>query len=97
MGHLQNWNGKSLVPTEPDMVLESDASLTGWVTSCQGTRTGGPWSPDEKKLHINCLELMAAFLALRTFLRSHPVSHAHLRMDNQTAVAYINNMGGTVI
>ena len=56
----------------------------------------GPWSPEEKKLHINCLELMAAFLVLRTFLRSHPVSHVHLRMDNQTAVAYINNMGGTV-
>ena len=35
--------------------------------SCQGTCTGSPWSPEEK-LHINCLELMAAFLALRTFL-----------------------------
>ena len=95
-GHLQDWNGKSLVLTEPDIVLELDASRTGWGASCQGTRTGGPWSLEEKKLHINCLELMATFLALRTFLRSHPVSHVHLRMDNQTAVAYINNMGGTV-
>ena len=42
---LTKWNGKSLVLRKPDLSLESDASLQGWRASCQGIRTGGPWSP----------------------------------------------------
>ena len=88
--HMQEWNGKSLIRREPDISIESDASQTGWGASCLGTRTGGPWSRKEKESHINCLELLAAFLKSRRSV------HACLWMDNQTAVAYVNNMGGTV-
>ncbi|XP_065890962.1 uncharacterized protein [Dysidea avara] len=47
-------------------------------------------------MHINCLELLAATLAVKTFLKGHSEMSVLLQLDNQTAVAYINNMGGTV-
>ena len=61
--HAQEWNGKSLLRRDPDLTIESDASRTGWGASSQRIRTGGPWSSEENHLHINCLELLAAFLA----------------------------------
>ena len=30
---------------------------------------GGPWSPQERSYHINCLELLAASLAVKTYLK----------------------------
>ena len=44
-------------------------------------------------MHLNCLELLAATLAVKTFLKRMSVL---LRLDIATAVAYINNLGGTV-
>ena len=93
---LTAWNRKSLVLRQPNLQIESDASLIGWGASCQGTQTGGPWSQQEKSLHINCLELLAATLAVKTFLKYQENKRVLLLLDNQTAVAYINNLGGTV-
>ena len=47
-------------------------------------------------MHINCLELLAATLAVKTFVKNLTQVSVLLRIDNTTAVAYINNMGGTV-
>ena len=94
--HLTAWNGKSLVLRQPDLRIESDASLIGWGASCEGTQTGGPWSQQEKTLHMNGLELLAATLAVKTFLKDQENKRVLLLLDNQTAVAYINNLGGTV-
>ena len=47
--HLTAWNGKSLVLRQPDLRIESDASLIGWGASCQGTQMGGPWSQQAHK------------------------------------------------
>ena len=43
------------------------------------------------------LELKAAYLAIQAFTRNRksPPAHIHLRIDNTTAMAYINNRGGT--
>ena len=43
-------------------------------------------------MHINCLELIAA----KTFVKDVSGVLVLLQLDNATAVAYINNMGGTV-
>ena len=94
--HMSRWNGKSLVKTEIDMVMDSDASLLGWGAFYNHQRTGGPWSPQERTMHINCLELLAATLAVQTFAKSLTKMSVLLRIDNTTAVAYINNLGGTV-
>ena len=65
MNQLTRWNGKGLVCRQPDLQIESDASLIGWGVSCQGAQMGGRCSRGEKNLHINCLELLAATLGRR--------------------------------
>ena len=53
-------NGKDVIPPPPDMLIETDASMIVWGAVCQGIRTGGPWSHQERDCHINVLELSAA-------------------------------------
>ena len=67
---MSKWNGWHILAKEPDLVIESDASTLGWGVSCQNINTGGPWSVQEKTNHINCLELLAATLALITFMKN---------------------------
>ncbi|XP_070554658.1 uncharacterized protein [Ptychodera flava] len=93
--HLRDNNGKTLITPFPDMTIESDASLMGWGATCQGKRTGGAWSSAEKSMHINALELTAAFLAIKTFTKGKTNIHVHLKMDNRAAVAHVIRMGGT--
>ena len=47
-------------------------------------------------MHINCLELLAATLATQTFAKQVKGATILLRLDNTSAVAYINNLGGIV-
>ena len=72
--HMRNWNGKTLLRSEIDLVIDSDASLRGWGAAFQDQRTGGPWSAEEENMHINCLELLAAILAVQTFMKAGQVS-----------------------
>ena len=90
------WNGSMVLTTEPNLTIESNASTQGWGASHQSTSTVGPWSPQEKKWHINCLELLVATLALKTFIKHKTGISVSMKIDNTTAVAYINNQGGTV-
>lgn len=78
-------------------VLEifSDASTSGWGAFCRGRRTHGFWEDSERAEHINCLELRAAFLALQFFAGSLNNCEILLRLDNTTAIAYINKGGST--
>ena len=63
--------------------------------ACQGQTTGGPWTLEEQKNHINILELKAAQLAILTFTYMHPQVHSiHLQTDNMVALSYIVKMGG---
>jgi len=66
---LVQWNSKPLLCRQQTVIITSDASLQGWGAVCKGTRTGGPWSQSEQKMHINCLELLAATLAVKSFLK----------------------------
>ena len=92
---LQSHNGRPLQIPQWDLTVESDASLTGWGASCQGSGAGGPWTQEEQTHHINYLELKAAFLALKTFLPNMGPLAVLLCMDNITAIAFLNRMGGT--
>ena len=78
------------------MTIISDASLQRWGATCNGVQTRGPWSPQKQILHINSLELLAATLAIRTFAKERSGIIILLKLDNTTAVVYINRMGGTV-
>ena len=60
-------------------------------------KNGGPWSSQERTTHIYCLELITATLALKTFANNKTGLSVLMRIDKKTtAVAYINNQGGTV-
>ena len=75
-------------------MIRSDASLQGWGAVCNSTRTGGLWSQEEQRLHINYLELLAATLAVQSFLKDRVGTSVQLQLNNQRAVVYINNLGG---
>lgn len=99
-------NSQDITPPPFDLTIRTDASLRGWGATCGGRTTGGHWNLEEAKQHINCLELKAAILALKSFLGEriqlppHGLGqlsphHILLEMDNTTAVAYVNRRGGT--
>jgi hypothetical protein len=48
-------------------------------------KTSGFWSYEEKKLHINFLELKAAFLSLKCFCSTKTNIHIKLYLDNMVA------------
>ena len=53
--------------------------------TCLGISTGGPWSQEEWKAHINILELKAVHLAILTFTKFKIVHRIHVHMDNKVA------------
>ncbi len=77
-----------------DITISSDASTVGWGGMCEGKGCGGRLTASEAAHHINYLEILAAFLALRSFAAKTNHKHVKLMIDNSTAVAYVNNMGG---
>ena len=79
--------------SEPDFVLFTDASLTGWGCSCELGQTGGHWDYAEVQSNINVLELKATLLALQSIAREKANIHVRLKMDNTTAVNYVSKMG----
>ena len=83
--HFTQWNGRSLIAHNSSLTIETDASKRGGAV-CNGVRTGGPWTPEERSMHINCLELLAAKTNLTI----------HLKMDSMLALTYINKLGGTI-
>lgn len=74
--------------------IYSDASRSGWGISCESKTASGLWSVEELKSHINYLELMAAFFGLKIFAKDLRNCEILLRIDNTTAISYINRMGG---
>ena len=89
---LPQHNCRNIVPPTAHLVM---ASLEGWGATCKGTRTGGMWTREERQLPINVLELKVAFLALQVFASRETCIHVLLRIDNTTAIAYLNKRGGT--
>ena len=91
---LQKGNPLHLIP--PDMIICSDAAKTGgWGAVCHLGSTGGQWSAEEARLHINIQELIAAELAIKTFTKDQKPSSIHIKIDNTAALSYIIKMGGT--
>ena len=76
------------------ITIFSDASLTGWGLSCGNSRAHGHWNVSERLQNINYLELLSAFFGLQCFARDLRNCSILLRIDNTTAISYINRMGG---
>ena len=88
---------EAITPLPPDITLITDSSLKGWGGVIEGTPnvTGGRWSYQESKFHINYLELKAILLALQSLCNHMQCCHIKLLCDNTTDVSYIHNMGGS--
>lgn len=71
----------------------TDASPTGWGAVCGEARTHGFWSSEDSQNHINYLELLAVYHALRCFAAHLRDCDILLRVDNSTALSYVNRMG----
>ena len=78
------------------MVIRLDAFLASWGAVSRKTCTGVPWSLLEQGMHINGVELNAVALALQSLVKDWTGISVLLQLDSQTAVAYINHLGGTV-
>ncbi len=75
-------------------VVSTDTSNLGWGALCDGKPAFGHWSKREGYLHINCLEMLAVWLGLRTLLPDLKDHHVLVRSDSMTVVSYINRQGG---
>ena len=87
--------GSDLHPKDHSIQLFTDASNEGWSAPIDQSSTKGLWSDQEKRLHINVLELKAVSLALRNFKDQCQSQTVLVATDNSTVVAYINKQGGT--
>ncbi|KAL0168419.1 hypothetical protein M9458_036641, partial [Cirrhinus mrigala] len=72
------------------VTLAMDASLTGWGA----VMSGHPARGRQLTWHINCLEMLPVFRALKHFLPDLRDRHVLVRTDNTSVVSYINHQGG---
>ncbi|RLU18493.1 hypothetical protein DMN91_008850 [Ooceraea biroi] len=91
LGFLINPQKCELVPSRRRKYL--DASPSGWGASMGRKQTHGWWSDQDRDEHINFLELKAVEYALRSFVDNLHSRDILLRVDNTTAIAYINRGG----
>ncbi len=66
----------------------------GWGAVMSGHPARGLWSGRHLTWHINCLEMLAVFRALKHFLPDLRDRHVLVRTDNTAVVFYINHQGG---
>ena len=99
VAHLDWWQnpsnvmkGADLHPKDHSIQLFTDASNKGWGAHLDQNSTKGLWSEQEKRLHINVLELKAVSLALRDFKDQCQNQTVLVATDNSTVVAYINKL-----
>ena len=94
LAHMESWNRMAIFGSMSDLVIESDASRTGWGARCSALSTDGKWSRSEQRLHINYLLLLAGSFAVRCWTRERAQCYV-LKVDNASACKYINHLEGT--
>jgi hypothetical protein len=86
--------GSPLHQPLPDIQVYTDASNQGWGGHCLHQTAQGLWSEQEKKLHINILEMKAVILCLKRFQNLVANKTCLVASDNSTVVAYLQKQGG---
>ncbi len=89
--------GVPLEQVSRHIVVSTDASATGWGAMCNRHAAAGLWTGPQLQWHINCLELLAVWLALRRFRTLLHEKHVLVRLDNTATVAYINHQGRSTL
>jgi hypothetical protein len=78
------------------ITIVTDASTVGWGGTVKDNPVRGIWTEEEKKLHINCLEMLGVKRTLEHTHVSLRGKHLALHTDNTTVKAYLLKQGGTV-
>lgn len=96
LDNVQTKNGKEIRQKPISLWIQSDASNQGYGSYCvqERKRSGGRWSMQEKMYHINVLELLAIFFALKSWAVDKSEIHIAIQSDSMVAIAYINSLGG---
>ena len=92
--NISQLNGFMFANRPANVYIECDARLAGWGAVCNRQSANGRWSLLQSEHHINYLELLDVFTALQVSVGDKFNIHVRLKMDNSTAVSYINDMGG---
>ena len=74
---------------QPSDTVTTDASQNCCGAVDDDTSSGGFWSDEEKSYHINYVELLAEFMGLQTFFKTHYNTHLRILTDNPTTIACI--------
>jgi ribonuclease HI len=82
-----------LIKDKYKVTMYTDSSLKGWGIVRGSQKTHGFWSESQSNMHINYLELLAIFYGLKSLARDEKKCSILLRVDNTTAISYINRMG----
>ena len=80
----------------PQLTIYSDDCLNGWGTVCGKHSTGGNWSKEESPLHINVLEIAAAFFTVKIYAATLSETSTHLRVDNTATLTWINRQNAPI-
>jgi hypothetical protein len=97
--NIVKWNGKDIIPTPPKLQFDTDASEKGW---------GAVHYPIDNSRRIDCQGFFTSVMTSNTreltAIQNGVVSLVNrldwtdssirVRTDNQTAMSYINRMGG---
>ena len=87
--------GVPMHESPPETTLFTDASTEGWGAHMEQLQAEGLWTPAQRPLHINNLELLAVLLALQEFEKTVHGKRVLVMTDNTTVVGHIRNQGGT--
>lgn len=87
--------GRRILRPAPTVEVFTDASDLGWGGCVRRYTTNGRWTSEESCLHINAKELKAILFTLQSFACLLKGCHVKVMCDNTTAIAYVNEMGGT--
>ena len=72
---------RQIIYREPELEIKTDASTNGWEANCNGNTLGGKWLKVEVQNHINSLELLADFFALRSLYKTARNNHISIKLD----------------
>jgi len=91
--------GLPFTPPTPTATVTTDASMEGWggharFPGADPVLFSDLWSPEERLLHINVLELRAVVLMITRLQDQLQGRTVRIECDNTTTVAYINHQGG---
>ena len=74
----------------PNIEIFSDVCLTGWGAKYNGHSTGGHWSVEELKSHINVLEMKGALFALKIYWKGMYKVSIQFKIDYTSTIIWIN-------